>query len=466
MPQRGLVPAGSYSISDLETINVVNGNVFWQIPLATLPPGRAGFTAGLKLTYNSQVWDVGLSFGYSQVNLGVWTLYRNLQTSEWGGWQYGYMCSLDLEMRPNPSSTWNCNGTEDNWKIYKLSVISPDGSHHTLHPYSYWDVNGDGYYEVDPGGNPSACPQSRGTTGDMTYYTTDGSYLKVVVTQNSDPFWTNHPWTIYFPDGRTATGLGPQMTALRDPNGNTITVQNIDPGVVGQNPTNVLSDDLGRAITIQHQLSGGIVQQDTITQAAYPQGGGQTLAWTVDWSAVNLYGSTLNYVCTPENDQCPANMGQLVVSAITLPTPQDTSLQKYIFGYSDNSVPGWGELNNVTLPSGAVVHYNYAGDGANKTILDWITENPVSQKTLTWTDEADGAQRVETWQYAFNNTSSQITNPDGGVVQNFFYDPHVPSNPKRGLVFKVSQPDGSTVERTWYHNRPSERRASIRQILM
>src|SRR5260370_8310853 len=57
MPQRGLVPTGSYAISDLETINVVNGNVSYRIPLTSLPPGRAGWSLGLDLTYNSQIHD-------------------------------------------------------------------------------------------------------------------------------------------------------------------------------------------------------------------------------------------------------------------------------------------------------------------------------------------------------------------------------------------------------------------------
>ena len=152
MPQRGLVPAGSYSVSDLETINSVNGNVFYQIPLASLPPGRAGWGAGLKLTYNSQIYDVNLYPGTSNNSPGVQTLYHWLYPSQWGGWQYGYTYSLDLEVRPSVSGSRSC-GVPSDLKGYKLSVISPDGSHHTMHLYGWWDDNGDGYYEVGPAGD-------------------------------------------------------------------------------------------------------------------------------------------------------------------------------------------------------------------------------------------------------------------------------------------------------------------------
>ena len=39
-PQRGFQPAGSYALTDLETINTTNGNMLLSIPMAALPPGR------------------------------------------------------------------------------------------------------------------------------------------------------------------------------------------------------------------------------------------------------------------------------------------------------------------------------------------------------------------------------------------------------------------------------------------
>ena len=58
-PDRGTMPNRSYSISDIENINLQNGNVNLSIPLASLPP-----IAGSKLSwtisanYNSKQWNV------------------------------------------------------------------------------------------------------------------------------------------------------------------------------------------------------------------------------------------------------------------------------------------------------------------------------------------------------------------------------------------------------------------------
>ena len=275
------------------------------------------------------------------------------------------------------------------------------------------------------------------------------------MSQSRGTYWTNHPWTLYFPDGRTVTGYGTQTSNMSDRNGNTITVQNIDPNVAGQNPVNVLTDALGRTITMQHQLSNSTVVQDTITRSGY---NGQALTWYVNWTSVVLNGS-LNYYCTGQNDICPGNMVQRVVSSITLPTPQDGSLLTYSFGYDGSNIGGWGELNQVTLPGvgsypGASVHYNYSQENQWKTILGYLPESPVSTKTVSWKDDADGIQRTDTWQYSFASTQSQITNPDGGVARSYFYDPHAYSDPNRGLVFKTVQPNSDTVERAWQHNRP------------
>src|SRR5580698_5341586 len=46
-PLVGFVPTGSYAVSDLESINMSTGNVVLRIPIVSLPPGRAGLSAGL-----------------------------------------------------------------------------------------------------------------------------------------------------------------------------------------------------------------------------------------------------------------------------------------------------------------------------------------------------------------------------------------------------------------------------------
>ncbi|MBZ5554701.1 MAG: hypothetical protein LAO21_18440 [Acidobacteriia bacterium] len=58
-PDRGIVPLGTYAISDIENINLSNGNVNLSIPLASLPPiagGKLSWT--VRAVYNSKLWDV------------------------------------------------------------------------------------------------------------------------------------------------------------------------------------------------------------------------------------------------------------------------------------------------------------------------------------------------------------------------------------------------------------------------
>jgi hypothetical protein len=57
LAQRGTYPAGSYAISNIESINPVNGNLMFNLPLGSLPAGRKGMGAGVALHYNSKLFD-------------------------------------------------------------------------------------------------------------------------------------------------------------------------------------------------------------------------------------------------------------------------------------------------------------------------------------------------------------------------------------------------------------------------
>src|SRR6478609_3271435 len=58
-PDRGAMPGASYSVSDLESVSLTNGNLHLSIPLASLPPiagGKLSFT--LSAVYDSKQWNV------------------------------------------------------------------------------------------------------------------------------------------------------------------------------------------------------------------------------------------------------------------------------------------------------------------------------------------------------------------------------------------------------------------------
>ena len=131
---RGLSPNGTYSVSGQDTIDPVSGNMMYQIPITSLPSGRAGFSWDLKLIYNSDVFDQ---------QPGGDQLVASLE----GGWHYGYQYVLDDEWLP-PT---DCSSGQNLPVVprHRMILIFPDGSHHTLHLYNDSFENGDGVSYTD-----------------------------------------------------------------------------------------------------------------------------------------------------------------------------------------------------------------------------------------------------------------------------------------------------------------------------
>ncbi|MGA9768529.1 MAG: hypothetical protein WBV94_05780 [Blastocatellia bacterium] len=201
-PQRGFNPAGSYAISDVETINTTNGNLMLRIPIAALPPGRGG-SPGPKvdLLYNSKLWDTRTEEALN-MNNEPFTRSRLIGSPQ-GGWlrtvPYGLQFQLQLSSNdsvgsicPDPFAVY----------LYKLSMIFPDGSSHEFRPQAYTEFGNTGLYNITPGGVITTCQQTVPVdtivTNTLTYYSTDGSYLRLDIEHDSDPYnWQNNPWTLY-----------------------------------------------------------------------------------------------------------------------------------------------------------------------------------------------------------------------------------------------------------------------------
>src|SRR5436309_823323 len=95
IPDRGISSLGSYSVSNIENINLSNGNLGLRIPLASLPPmagGKLSWT--LNAYYNSKLVnthlrDVADSSGTYQET--------TLQLANEGGWKIGYRYSIRFQ---------------------------------------------------------------------------------------------------------------------------------------------------------------------------------------------------------------------------------------------------------------------------------------------------------------------------------------------------------------------------------
>src|SRR5215217_6125222 len=95
-PERGMMPNRSYSLSDIENINLQNGNVNLSIPLASLPP-----IAGSKLSwtisahYNSKQWNVIRQQADDASDL-QWSPYVEDFPALDGGWTIGGKYTMGL----------------------------------------------------------------------------------------------------------------------------------------------------------------------------------------------------------------------------------------------------------------------------------------------------------------------------------------------------------------------------------
>ena len=97
---------------------------------------------------------------------------------ETAGWHYGFQYSwADKE---SLAEACHVNGY-----IHKVQVTFPDGSQHEFRPFGYPDKNGyfrigpDGWIESESGNCDSQSSATLATTAPMTYYSTDGTYLRL-----------------------------------------------------------------------------------------------------------------------------------------------------------------------------------------------------------------------------------------------------------------------------------------------
>ena len=205
IPERGIYPTGSYTVSDVETINNVNGNLFLSIPIVQMPPGRSAYAGPVRLNYNAALIDVQLQTSSNQQGFR-----KALSLSEEGGWSYGFDYGLRVVFRQSLSGTTNCSVEED-VNTFKYQLLTPDGGKKelTLMGQAQADTV-DGYYRVTPWGTKFDCPLYSpvlgSTTGTMIFYTTDGSYLRLELPYNNAQGWYDQTWKLYLPDGGKVEG--------------------------------------------------------------------------------------------------------------------------------------------------------------------------------------------------------------------------------------------------------------------
>ena len=445
LPQRGVYPNGAYTFDASEAINKYSGVLTYSIPITKMPLGRAGMTVPVNFVYSSALVDY---FPVSGTYEALPATYGEASASASGGWSFqGFNYGL-YELNAPIS---NCTAYLSNGKTvpvspppFQFGIIMPDGAHHVLRLYGQTDTYGNASYWYSPVTGTNPCTGQ--SLSSLTYYTTDGSYIRVSVNPtNPTAYPAGGPFTIYLPDGTQVSGAGWGSWAngqpfaaisgnltIADRNGNKVTVTRNS-----SNSTTTLQDDLGRTITV----SG-----TSVTQTGF---GGSSLTWSL-----SNY-TTLSIGASCENPGTQGCGSYLAGGPMTLQVPSDSGTLQYHFTYNTAS----GQLASVTLPSGATTAYTYAGNGQTTNVgrTSFYGLSGVGTKQVSWVDHSDGGSttRTETWTYNYGcptgpPCSTSITAPDGGTHVTNFYG----ANPLSSMVTAEILPDQSRTETMWQQNPP------------
>src|SRR6185369_5544248 len=121
-PKRGFYPAGSYALSDIESINTTNGNVILKIPLASLPAGRGGSAAGVGLYYNSKPYE---TFSYQEGRFEDGSFSTELRASDAGGWRYGFRYDLQLVNKDQEAQLLHPTCSTNEYYYYNVKMKFP-----------------------------------------------------------------------------------------------------------------------------------------------------------------------------------------------------------------------------------------------------------------------------------------------------------------------------------------------------
>lgn len=461
----------SYSIGEFDTVNMTNGNLMMKFPLGQLPQGRGQASAGMFLYYNSKIFrtrstryiDTRYACDWPEFGWDSCTYYykTTLEQDPEGGWQYGSQYTIEPENRLNSYDTVNPPACRDYpnipnslWEpmtyIHKLRIKAPDGTSHEMVPVGGLPGPGnlqDGFYNVRYDGVVEDCEGSPYKIGSaMTYYSEDGSNLRLTFSYDSDWDASNNTWTLFFPDGSKVTSGGyssGEPYRVHDRNGNYVQDQ---------------TDIFGRGITASSDSNG-----DHFTVKGV---GGADITWSVKWKSIYVrktYHSCGSGFCPEQRSDLGEYLS--VVDTITEPSQIGGNTYKFYYNAPDTDpIPsgqsdGWGEISKVLLPTrtddteDARIDYEYAMDGEDGPIggLEDILKNHPTTRTVTHEGETD------VWQYAtnWNNSSGSVTSPDGGVTLSNYHADNPPYYTwTAGLNYKTVFPDGKKVEKIWAQNKP------------
>ena len=450
-PDRGIMPNGSYSVSDIENINLLNGNVNIRIPLASLPPiagGKLSWT--ITAQYNSKLWNITRE--QQNDDPMTWQPYLVDGPGVDGGWRIGSTYQfifrnidddVDRAWYPGNSGVpaWDLHLIND-FQWWKVVLRMPDGAEHEFRPLDLISYQGQaadflkGFFNEKPTGTAKR------------YYSVDGTFMFARISAAND-------WTVYLRDGTQVIQTPAGVQWIQDTNGNKIKIFS------DANGTHYRDEQTLREIRLTYNPSGAGQYQVWYKTV----GGGLDQHIDINMGTTTVAGK-LYAVNAPSCSSGPLTAelsSQLeVVREIVLPPTEPGPQRRFTFSYNSDtssqqtdpagfSCPGGGpytravsyglgELSRIVTPLGAVVNYSYTHDGVSTFepfgIDDHFAKEKITEKEIEGT--------TDIWTYDINDNFGTMTAPDGSVSTESAYcslpgSPTCPSD-KAGLPYGSVQP--------------------------
>jgi RHS repeat-associated protein len=373
-------------VGDHESINPLSGNLNIQIPLIHLP-GRAGDDLDVKMSYNSDYWNV---FSYTAPN-GHTDLIWNVdvlpsELSSILGWNSGipYLTYMNQQVGGTGGTVIDC------YAGYQL--VLPDGSKHTF---------------------------SLGTQGVFTGCTINNG-------ENTFPD----------PSGDVPMGLDPDGFIQFNGNTNTATLRDgtnlIFPG---SNSTATVEDRNGNKIvygspivdTLGRQISS--VTSGGTTTMTYTDDNGLTQNIKITTASITLNPTYASFLNTPPNAANTSVTIDAPFTATVLTSIQLPNTTSYTFQYDPTNT--FGELVKVTYPTGGYTRYDYVtilGPDPNLLVGGYDARRYVAHKYVCSVASASNvgsgntcsvSEQKTTFNPQWNSNgvfTSTITNPDNTQI--------------------------------------------------
>ena len=339
-------PAGSYKLSDLDTINLFNGNLSLNVPLIKVG-GRGEVAQGLSVNIENQ-WDVT---GYHTIGDSILFEINPSYRSPLA--LVGHITSES----ESPTTLFHmeaCAGGPTHWVQHQFNFkyVEPDGTEHMLVDPMY---HGKPYIACTPFYNYGRVFES--TSGEFMTFVTDADI------SSSSMIYSGY---LYQPGGVTSRIVNGQIIWSEDRNGNKI--QYIYNTGQYDSRLNTIIDANGRSVTIEYGVTDA-APYGVCDRITFKGGSGQNRIFRIKSDYLNnILRTTQAYDSGTIKTMAQLFPSENINYSLSNPNQEfDPWRVKSIFlpdGRSYNfRYNVYGRLARVELPTGGATEYDYGAPG-------------------------------------------------------------------------------------------------------